>query len=307
MKILIVEDSPTQSVQIRLMVEEAGYKVQCASNGVEAMASIAADPPQIVLTDLHMPEMSGLELVEAVRKKNSSIPVVLMTADGTEDIAAQALRAGATSYIPKRGLERDLPTTLADIASMIERRRDGEHVMNAVVESETTFEFGNDHNFASALVAHLESDLRQLRYDDSTGVFRIVLALKEAVMNAIDHGNLELDSKLRDHPDDEYQRLGTERKQQAPYVDRRIRLSSHISPTQVTYVIRDQGPGFDPSLIPDPTDPENLIRSHGRGLMLIQNFMDEVHHNETGNEITLIKYRNSADELTDTMNSTSTH
>jgi anti-sigma regulatory factor (Ser/Thr protein kinase) len=59
--------------------------------------------------------------------------------------------------------------------------------------------------------------------------------------------------------------------------------------TEVTFVIADEGPGFDPSRLPDPTDPAQLERVHGRGLLLIRTFMDEVSHNERGNEITMVK------------------
>ena len=54
-------------------------------------------------------------------------------------------------------------------------------------------------------------------------------------------------------------------------------------------MIRDEGPGFDPDGLPDPTDPENLTKASGRGVLLIRTFMDEVRFNDTGNEITMIK------------------
>ena len=60
--------------------------------------------------------------------------------------------------------------------------------------------------------------------------------------------------------------------------------------------IRDEGPGFDPSKIPDPTDPAYLDRPCGRGLWLIHAFIDEVHHNATGNEITMILRKQSESE-----------
>ena len=76
-------------------------------------------------------------------------------------------------------------------------------------------------------------------------------------------------------------------------MNRRVTVTSRVTPDQVRYTIADQGPGFDPSVLPDPLDPENLLRTHGRGLMLIRSFMDEVTHNETGNQITMIKWRES--------------
>ena len=62
----------------------------------------------------------------------------------------------------------------------------------------------------------------------------------------------------------------------------------------VTYRIRDEGPGFDRSALPDPTDPANLEKVSGRGLMLIHAFMDEVSHNASGNEITMAKRAEAA-------------
>ena len=55
--------------------------------------------------------------------------------------------------------------------------------------------------------------------------------------------------------------------------------------------IRDEGDGFDPSKLPDPTDPENLDRPCGRGVMLMRAFMDDVRYNATGNEVTLVRKR----------------
>jgi len=56
-------------------------------------------------------------------------------------------------------------------------------------------------------------------------------------------------------------------------------------------VVRDDGAGFDRALLPDPTDPTNLERVSGRGLLLINTFMDRVEHNASGNEITMVKFR----------------
>jgi anti-sigma regulatory factor (Ser/Thr protein kinase) len=59
----------------------------------------------------------------------------------------------------------------------------------------------------------------------------------------------------------------------------------------VKFVVQDEGPGFDPSTLPDPTLPSNVGQTNGRGLFLIRTFMDEVTFNETGNVVTMIKHR----------------
>lgn len=291
-RILVAEDSPTQAVDIEFRLEEADFEVSVARNGSEALAALQETEVDIVLTDLHMPEMNGLELIEAVRKRFPHVPVIMMTADGTEEIAAQALKAGASSYLPKRRLDQDLLPTIKDIDDMLKSRRSRDRVSSTVVSSDVTYCLPNDHDLANALVGRLEEQLLDLKIADSTGVFRMALGIKEAIVNAIEHGNLELDSKLReDGSGESYRDLGDERAKQEPYAGRRVTVRATASDEEIRYVIRDEGPGFDPGTVPDPTDPENLLRPHGRGLMLIQSFMDRVTHNETGNEITMVKRR----------------
>ena len=76
-----------------------------------------------------------------------------------------------------------------------------------------------------------------------------------------------------------------------PWCERRIRVSVRLTKEEVEVVIRDEGPGFDPSKLPDPTDPENLDRPCGRGVMLMRAFMDDVQYNAVGNEVTLLRKR----------------
>ena len=85
------------------------------------------------------------------------------------------------------------------------------------------------------------------------------------------------------------QRLIDQRRQQAPYRDRRIHFQVSVSPAEAKFVIRDDGPGFNPGEVPDCTDPANLERESGRGLLLMRTFMDDVQFTSNGNQVTLIK------------------
>lgn len=295
MKILVVEDSPTQAVKIRFLLEEAGYEVEQVVDGAIALSVMETAEPDIVLTDMHMPNLNGLELVEAIRRDYESVPVILMTADGSESLAATALRKGAASYIPKTHLQDELLPTLESVAERLEQRQSRNRIHEVLCESRAKYVIGNDHNLAASLIQHFEAQLRGMGYSDENALLRIMLALKEAVVNAIDHGNLELDSNLRDEPGGLYYDLGQQRRGESPYREREVTMTADLSPERAVFTICDCGPGFDPSTIPDPTDPENLVRAHGRGLMLIHTFMDEVKHNESGNEITMIKHRHTPD------------
>src|SRR5947207_707761 len=83
-------------------------------------------------------------------------------------------------------------------------------------------------------------------------LMRIRVALDEAMNNAIQHGNLEASSELRELTGDDYYALLDERRNIAPYRDRKVYVTSRITPNQAEFVIRDEGPGFDASHLPDP-------------------------------------------------------
>jgi anti-sigma regulatory factor (Ser/Thr protein kinase) len=120
---------------------------------------------------------------------------------------------------------------------------------------------------------------------------RIGVALEEAINNAIHHGNFELDSGLLDSDPVAYNSLFQERQDTQPFSDRRVHIYADVTREKATYVIRDDGEGFDWRTLPDSADPANLEKNRNRGLTLVKTFMDEVLHNDKGNEVTMVKYR----------------
>ena len=290
-RILVAEDSPTQALAIQLMLEGAGHGVVVAKNGREALATLARNPTDLVLTDLKMPEMDGLQLVEAIRVQHPLIPVILMSAHGSEEIAAEALQRGAASYVPKRRMARDMVRTVGHVLSVAGEARPQRRMPDCWTRSESHFVLENDVSLIPNLVGYFAENAARMRLCDGTGLIRVNVALSEALSNAVLHGNLELDSALREDDEPAYYALARSRRHQPPYRDRRVHVIERESPTQVTYVIRDDGPGYDPSQLADPEDPASLERASGRGLLLIRTFMDEVWHNARGNEITLVKRR----------------
>jgi CheY-like chemotaxis protein/anti-sigma regulatory factor (Ser/Thr protein kinase) len=269
-----------------------------AADGDEALAEIERATPTIVVTDLHMPKLNGLELVEAIRKRRPKLPVVLMTAHGSEEIAILALRTGAASFVPKRRLADELAPTLRAVIELAAESKDRTSNVDPLDARETQFVLDNDVAGIAEVVGQLEAELSRLGICDETGLIQVGVALREAMVNAIVHGNLEVSSKLLDGPTADSAATGTafadlvaERSQKEPWRKRRVSVKARYEPGEVTYRIEDEGPGFDPTSLPDPTDVVNLERLHGRGLMLIRMFMDEVVHGPTGNVITMTKRR----------------
>lgn len=289
-KVMIVDDNPMDRRFAGACVEAAGMTTTYAENGKDALAKLDVETPDVVLTDLDMPEMDGLALVRQLQKRDPTLPVILMTAKGSEEIATEALKAGAASYVPKRNFQQGIQDALSIVAESSRARQKRQAVFEYMTETESKFVLGNNHDATSALVGYFMDALRMMRICPEGDLVRVGTALSEALVNAIDHGNLELNSKMREgDTGGAYQELGSQRKQQEPYSNRKVYVACQMSPDEAVFSIRDEGPGFDPSTLPDPSDPENLMRPHGRGLMLIRTFMDKVTFNESGNEIRMHK------------------
>ena len=291
--VLIAEDSRTQAQQIQMLLEDVPFEVEIVSDGREALEALRREPPDIVLTDLEMPNMNGLELVEAIHKEFAWIPVVLMTAHGSEEIAALALSKGAASYIPKAYLTQDVVPTLERILALTDANRQHARALECMTNTEFHFSLNNDAALIAPIIGFLDDILKLLNLCDATERMRVGVALQEACLNAIYHGNLEVSSSLRQEDETVYHNLIKARRGQAPFDSRRVFMDVVISGAEATYSIRDEGRGFDPSILPDPSNPENLEKVGGRGLMLIRTFMDKVFHNEMGNAITLVKRRDT--------------
>ena len=107
--------------------------------------------------------------------------------------------------------------------------------------------------------------LESLGYNEDI-CFAVRLAFEEAIVNAMKHGN-------RMDP------------------DRHVLLAYRASPERVEIRVRDEGDGFDPCGIPDPTADENLRKPCGRGIMLMRSYMDEVSYSSSGTEVLMVKYR----------------
>lgn len=296
--ILVVDDSLVERRIVGAMLTRniPDLTVTYAPDGVQALEEIKKASFDAVLTDFQMPNLDGLGLLEQMTQSCPGVPVVVITGCGNESTAVRALQAGAASYLNKQDLDTLLVDTIQNVLALSQTRLNRRRLISSLTSQSAQFVLENDVMLVTPLITWLQDQMITMRLADDSQVLRVGVALHESLTNAIYHGNLELDSQLRQEDETVFYELAEHRRHQEPYAERRVHVQVTATREVVRYQIRDEGPGFDVNRVADPTDTEHLMRIGGRGLLLIRSFMDEVTHNAKGNEITLVKYIQPAEQ-----------
>jgi DNA-binding NtrC family response regulator len=125
-RVLIVEDDPATRGGLTELVRAWGFTAEAAADGAEALEKITVFRPSIVVTDLVMPRMSGIELLKALQPEIDNIKVILLTAQGTVDTAVEAVKSGAEDYLTKPLDPNKLQRLLERLAELNQQKRENQ-------------------------------------------------------------------------------------------------------------------------------------------------------------------------------------
>lgn len=145
-KLLIVEDDPDGAASVRDVALDSGFEAVVASTGIEGVEIFRTTRPDLVLSDLVLPDIDGIEVMRRILQLDPHVPVIMMTAYGTVDSSVRALRAGAYDYIQK-------PLNLEDLERTLHRAAETCRLRSRVTDMEQSL---RDRYTARAMVA--ESD-----------------------------------------------------------------------------------------------------------------------------------------------------
>jgi CheY-like chemotaxis protein/anti-sigma regulatory factor (Ser/Thr protein kinase) len=272
-RILVVDDDRTTRHVLSKVLTSAGFSVTVAKDGVEALAVLRTRRFDLLLLDVWMPRMNGLDLLERLRTRKARPRVVVMTSDEAPETLLQAVRQQAFTYVHKPIASLELLQTVRDVLKapdppsieVISARPEWVELVvpcrrEAVERIQTVM---------AQLDTDLAPDLRE----------SIAYAFRELLMNAIEWGG----------------RLDPSRK---------VRISYLRARRMLLYRITDPGPGFNIEDLPhaaiggpadDPVAHMHVreakgIRPGGFGLLMVRGNVDELLYNEKRNEVVFVKY-----------------
>lgn len=285
--LLVIDPCPDTQARIAEQLQGRGFSVVAASDPTTAMTTIDMAAPDIVITDLFLPEAAGLTLLKELKARHELCPVIVMAKDAPEPMIVQALRIGAADYLHKPVTEEELahalqrarnllPGDLADIPGLCRSE------YRLTVDSDPTHIPG----VISWLIKTTASTLPSIRRLHLRG------ALQELLFNAVEHGNLEIQyqEKQKALMEGRYEQLLAHRLAQARLRDRRVivQVLHDKDADSLMYRITDEGKGFKwRSLLTRSQEVCGSEDANGRGIFLARSFFPGLAYNERGNEVTI--------------------
>ncbi|HMS84488.1 MAG TPA: response regulator [Nitrospira sp.] len=286
-RLLIVDPCPDTRFLIADYVHGRGFSVMAVSDPVAAMARIQETAPDIVITDLFLPEGAGLGLVKELKARHEPCPVVVMGADVPESFIIEALRGGVVDYLHK-------PVAEDELARVLQRAREFLPCNPLYVPGARHFEYELTIDSDPAYIPGVISWLLKMTASSLPPVQRIHIqgALQELLFNAIEHGNLEIqDQEKREAlANGCYDQLLAQRLAQLRLRERRvtIRVRHERSDTHLEYRILDEGKGFPwQRVLSHSHETRESESMSGRGVFLTRAFFPSLTYNERGNEVTI--------------------
>jgi len=280
-RILVVDDDQTTRHVLKKVLTSAGFNATAAKDGVEALKLLRTQRFDLLLLDVWMPRMNGLDLLAQIRNRKSKPRVVVMTSDDAPETLLKAVREQAFRYVHKpveapallqtvREVLKAAPPVPIEVVSarsewvelVVPCTREAAERIQSVVEE---------------LDAHLPAPVREA----------IAYAFRELLLNAVEWGG-KLDPS------------------------RKVRISCLRAERMLLYRIADPGPGFNIADLPhaaigqSPNEPiahmtvreEKGIRPGGFGILMVRAQVDELLYNEKRNEVVFVKYLDRAKPAT---------
>lgn len=291
-KILIVDDEEQIIDVLRQNFERKGYTCDWAYDGEEALAKVIASPPNLMVTDIKMPKMDGLELIERVRAEGIELPVVVITAFFDIDNAIKALRLGAVNFFKKPFDFQSIHDTIFKIEKLRSTAAEKRRALDFLETGRVRFIIPSNIELIDGVSSYITDRAADVGIIPIKQKFYTQLAIDEAISNAILHGNLGINEQMSED-DEERARdvIYKERRQKPEFAEKKVFIDATVNTNKLEVTIEDEGIGFNHDELPDPTDKENVFRYHGRGIFVIKNIMDNVSFNEKGNQVTLVKFK----------------
>jgi YesN/AraC family two-component response regulator len=300
LSILLVDDEEQILFSLKRLLELSDYHVNIAYNGKDALKKIHARNYDVVISDIEMPQMDGLELLTRIRKNvDYTLPVILMTGFLNVEYAIEAIRRGASDFIRKPIDTKQLIKSVNSLVSDSNITQQIQNMAHQISSVDMEFQFLPKHFLESDISTTLTVIFQQYFEMNTYFVNEITLCLEEMLNNAFIHGTLNLDEQTRQLDHFNYKAHIQQAIISNEISSKKIILQVKLNKKDrfLQLVVTDDGRGFDyhPWLESSREDLQRNLTYHGRGIGMIKLLVDEIQFLNEGRTIMIRKKLDYAD------------
>ncbi len=291
--ILIVDDSPEIARGLGALLAAHHYRVETAANGSDALRKLRRNLYDIVICDIEMPGMSGLDFLEKIRRDGREQEVILMTGFLEQEYFIRAIRLRASDFISKPIETQHLLKSIEAIVTRIRMRNSNEKLLNSFDRAEFSCVI-HPLRFSGAGVSNILSPILFQNLDLPQDTLNDLLTCAdEMLQNAYIHGVLELTEAERLAEQSQLSETINRKLRQPDVSDRRVRFSMSLEPDKetITISVEDDGPGFDFKawLWRLEADDNLSLEAHGRGLAMLYFLSDQLIFEDNGRRVKVLR------------------
>lgn len=298
--VVVIDDEAPVRNTVEQFLQIKKFEVHTAASGAQGIELVREFRPPIVLTDVMMPQMSGIEVLKAIKGINPETIVVIMTGYSTENLVLEAFQYGASNYLKKPFDFKSFSEVLDQVVRIVRSKQQMRISRSSLLDFHVQgmIDISADPIRAGDAIGGLINEIKP--FINSDDIDSLHMGLYELVMNSIEHGVFKIgyDLKTQAHEDNTLSKIYQERMNSEQYAGW-IHLSFDITPEESRFTVEDSGDGFDVEALPDPTVEETLLMSHGRGVMLTRMIADKLEFNDKGNRALLVKFQQPPADLSD--------
>jgi DNA-binding response OmpR family regulator len=290
MHILFVDDEPAIRELFSISLRKE-YDLHIAEDGLQALQLVKDHHFDLIITDISLPKMNGVEFIKTIRKEGNLTPFIIITGDSNIELAIDTFRMGAIDFFLK-------PFRIASIKTVIERFYSMHFNKTELLHSKDFIHLEENGvyeilpkisrvNYYVNLLIQKISDLPNLMEEDRLA---LKVTLYELISNAIEHGTAGINYKekkeILENNGDYFQAV----EERCKNTSKKITIRTIYDPKNIKISIEDEGSGFDPNQVPDPIKNPSANLFSGRGLFLTRLNIDQIDFNERGNNVTITRF-----------------
>jgi len=283
--LLVLENEDAAVEIVESIVLDHDLSLQIAHDVGDAHRLLAQGPAFAYLFNARLAKESTPEYIRRLKQQIPEMPILVLLEGEEGGKSVEYLQAGAYACFEMPLNANEFEFVLFKLIA----NHTGLYNPFSLKYEERLIVMPNDFSMVMQVAKTLVESTLPIKEKNR---YHAILGLSEMLNNAVEHGNLGIsfEEKSNALKASRFYTLAIERAHRHPYQDRVVTVRSRVFPhlRRIEYFVGDEGDGFDWRALPDPTDKQNLLNRHGRGIMMARYAFDEITYSEKGNEVTLI-------------------